>query len=255
MNRISSLLASLSLFVGACAHTSNHSNTENVTMTKATMIRLTANTGKSDDLANFLRSGSALVAETEPATVEWHALGAEQDAQEQAIFDTFIDQAGREAHFGGQVAAALKANASELVQDGWDQGVVANVVHYDVLAAHVSDEPEVTLRKATFIPIVARAGKANALEAFLIAGRDLVAETEPGTKQWYALKQEGVEGHFVIYDLFADDAGRAAHFAGKVAAALQSKAEELVEGGWENGVVANVVHFDVNATKPSRASN
>ena len=41
--------------------------------------------------------------------------------------------------------------------------------------------------------------------------------------------------YFAIYDVFKPE-GRNAHFAGKVAAALKDKSDELVEGGWENGV-------------------
>ena len=55
--------------------------------------------------------------------------------------------------------------------------------------------------------------------------------------------------NFAIFDIFADDTGRADHFAGKVATLLKEKSSELVEGGWDEGVVANVNNFDILAIK------
>ena len=40
---------------------------------------------------------------------------------------------------------------------------------------------------------------------------------------------------------------REARFNGKVAAALHAKADTIVKGGWDNGVLANVHHFDILA--------
>ncbi|MGC2197662.1 MAG: hypothetical protein WA628_23520, partial [Terriglobales bacterium] len=63
-------------------------------------------------VADFLRSGLPLV-EQEPATIAW--FGIQMGPSTFGIFDAFPDEAGRQAHLTGKVAAALMANASELL--------------------------------------------------------------------------------------------------------------------------------------------
>jgi quinol monooxygenase YgiN len=53
------------------------------------------------------------IVEDEPATVTWYALKLGPSTY--GIFDTFPDEKGRQAHLSGKVAAALMANASELL--------------------------------------------------------------------------------------------------------------------------------------------
>ena len=129
------------------------------------------------------------------------------------------------------------------IEGGWP-GVLAQVSNMIALAEHRSADQR-TARKANFIRLQARPGKAAALREFLIAGGDLVAQTEPQTLYWAALESEDRHDEFAIFDLFADQAGREAHFSGVVAAALADRAEELIIGGWQ-GVLAEVVHFDVH---------
>ena len=64
---------------------------------------------------------------------------------------------------------------------------------------------------------------------------------------WAALQID--ESNFAIFDIFADSSGREAHFAGQVAGLLNEKAPELVSGGWDDGVLANVHNFDILAAK------
>lgn len=77
----------------------------------ALFVRLEAKPGKEKDVEDFLRSGLAIV-ENEPATITWYAIKLGPSTY--AIYDTFPDEAGRQAHLNGQVAAALMAKASEL---------------------------------------------------------------------------------------------------------------------------------------------
>jgi quinol monooxygenase YgiN len=77
----------------------------------ALYVRLEAKPGKEDDVAKFLNSGLALVQE-EPATTAWFAI--KMGPRTFGIFDAFPDEAGRQAHLAGRVAAALMAKASEL---------------------------------------------------------------------------------------------------------------------------------------------
>jgi quinol monooxygenase YgiN len=75
-------------------------------------VRLDAKPGKEDDLAAFLEQGLEM-ANQEQATPVWFAVRL--DATSFAIFDAFADEAGREAHLGGPIAAALMARAGELL--------------------------------------------------------------------------------------------------------------------------------------------
>ena len=78
----------------------------------ALLVRLEAKPGKEEAVAAFLRGGLAIV-EEEPATISWYALRLGPSTF--GIFDTFPDEAGRQAHLAGRVAAALMAQAADLL--------------------------------------------------------------------------------------------------------------------------------------------
>ena len=75
-------------------------------------VRLEAKPGKEAEVEGFLRAGLAIVQE-EPATVTWFAIRLGPSTF--GIFDAFADDAGRQAHLSGQVAAALMAKTPELL--------------------------------------------------------------------------------------------------------------------------------------------
>jgi quinol monooxygenase YgiN len=77
----------------------------------ALWVRMEAKPGREADVETFLRGGLALVQE-EPATTAWFAIRLAPATF--GIFDAFPDEAGRNAHLAGRVAAALIAKASEL---------------------------------------------------------------------------------------------------------------------------------------------
>lgn len=80
-----------------------------VVMTKfALYVPLEAKPGKEQEVADFLRSALPLV-NAEPGTISWYAI--QEGPSSFAIFDTFNDEDGRDAHLNGQVAAALMAKA------------------------------------------------------------------------------------------------------------------------------------------------
>jgi quinol monooxygenase YgiN len=93
-------------------------------------VALQAEPGKEADVASFLRGANPLV-EQEEQTTAWFALRT--GPAEFAIFDAFGDEAGREAHLAGQVAAALMANASELLAQA------PRIERVDVLADPLSE--------------------------------------------------------------------------------------------------------------------
>ena len=76
----------------------------------ALFVRLEAKPGKEQEVADFLLSGLPLV-EEEPATIAW--FGIRLGPSTFGIFDAFPDEAGRQAHLSGKVAAALMAKAGE----------------------------------------------------------------------------------------------------------------------------------------------
>ena len=78
----------------------------------ALWVRLEAKNGKESAVEEFLKSGAAIVRE-EPATTAWFAVRLGKSSF--GIFDAFPDEAGRNAHLSGRVAAALMAKASELL--------------------------------------------------------------------------------------------------------------------------------------------
>ena len=78
----------------------------------ALFVRLEAKPGKEAEVENFLRGGLQIV-QGEPATIAWFAIRLGPSTF--GIFDAFPDEAGRQAHLSGKVAAALMAKAPELL--------------------------------------------------------------------------------------------------------------------------------------------
>ena len=81
-------------------------------LTVGLWVRLEARPGREADLEAFL-SEAAPLAQAEPATLVW--FGVRLGAATFGIFDAFPDEAGREAHLAGRVAAALGEQASTLL--------------------------------------------------------------------------------------------------------------------------------------------
>jgi quinol monooxygenase YgiN len=78
----------------------------------AIVARVEAKPGKEEAVEQFLKSALPL-AEDEKDTVSWYALKIGPSTF--GIFDTFNDEAGREAHLNGKIAAALMQHADELL--------------------------------------------------------------------------------------------------------------------------------------------
>lgn len=77
----------------------------------ALLVRLEAKPGLEAEVEMFLRDALPLV-QAESATPVW--FGIRLGASTFGIFDAFPDEAGRQAHLSGKVAAALMERASEL---------------------------------------------------------------------------------------------------------------------------------------------
>ncbi len=78
----------------------------------AFVAKLEAKPEKADALAALL-TGALPLAEAEPGTVNWYA--AQTSPTTFWIFDTFATEDARQAHINGEIAAALMANADELL--------------------------------------------------------------------------------------------------------------------------------------------
>ncbi|MGH9730251.1 MAG: putative quinol monooxygenase [Candidatus Acidiferrales bacterium] len=78
----------------------------------ALLVRLEAKRGKEEEVAAFVR-GALPIVEQETGTTAW--FGIRLGPTTFGIFDTFADEAGRQAHLSGKVAEALMAKASELL--------------------------------------------------------------------------------------------------------------------------------------------
>jgi len=79
----------------------------------ALYVPLKPKAGKAADVEAFLKQG-AQMALNEQGTVSWYAL-KEEDGR-YSVFDTFDDEAGRDAHLNGDIAKALVAKWSELFE-------------------------------------------------------------------------------------------------------------------------------------------
>ncbi|MGH8769622.1 MAG: putative quinol monooxygenase [Burkholderiales bacterium] len=96
----------------------------------ALLVRLEAKPGKEAAVEDFLKGGLPIVQE-EPATTTWYAIKLGPSSY--GIFDSFPDDAGRQAHLSGKVAAALMAKASELFSKP------PSIEKVDVLAAKLPE--------------------------------------------------------------------------------------------------------------------
>jgi len=95
-------------------------------VTVGLLVRLEARPGKEADVERFLEGGLAIVNE-EPETTAWFAIRLGPSTY--GIFDVFPTDAGRQAHLQGRVAAALMAQADDLLSEAPD------IAPIDVLAS------------------------------------------------------------------------------------------------------------------------
>ena len=78
---------------------------------QAIWVMLKAKPGKEADVEAFLAQGATMSRE-ETQTVTWYGLKIAPGMY--GVFDTFEDEAGRDAHMNGDIAKALMASAPEL---------------------------------------------------------------------------------------------------------------------------------------------
>ncbi len=98
-------------------------------VTRSLYVSLVAKAGKENEVEAFLKSATPLV-EAEPGTIAWFAIRTAPNKF--GIFDVFENDAGRDAHLNGPIAAALMAKASELLAEP------PRIDKVDLLAAKLS---------------------------------------------------------------------------------------------------------------------
>jgi quinol monooxygenase YgiN len=98
-------------------------------LTVGLFVRLEAKPGKEEDVVAFLKQGLQL-ANQETTTPLWFALRLGPTTF--AVFDSFHDEAGRQAHLNGAIAKALMANAATLL------ATAPAIERLEVLGAKVS---------------------------------------------------------------------------------------------------------------------
>jgi quinol monooxygenase YgiN len=94
------------------------------------LATLVAKPGKADELSAFLQSALPL-ANAEDGTIAWFAIQIDPDTY--GIFDVFETEESRQAHINGPIAAALMANADELLAEP------PSIKPIDVLAVKLPD--------------------------------------------------------------------------------------------------------------------
>ncbi|MEM9467071.1 MAG: antibiotic biosynthesis monooxygenase [Actinomycetota bacterium] len=94
----------------------------------AFVAKMVAEPGQETALSDLL-TGALELANAEPGTAVWFAVRT--DASTFWIFDAFATEDDRQAHAGGEIVAALSANASRLLADA------PEILPADVLAAKI----------------------------------------------------------------------------------------------------------------------
>lgn len=100
-------------------------------VTTALLVHLEAKPGKEAQVERFLM-GALVLALAEHTTTTWFALRLGPSSF--GIFDTFPDEAGRQAHLAGHMAVTLMAQASDLFVEN------PRIQYVDVLAAKLPNE-------------------------------------------------------------------------------------------------------------------
>jgi quinol monooxygenase YgiN len=77
----------------------------------ALYAELKAKPGKEAEVEAFLKQGGDM-AQKEAGTINWYGFKEDKPGVF-GIFDTFNDEAGRDAHLSGEIAKALMAKADE----------------------------------------------------------------------------------------------------------------------------------------------
>ena len=82
----------------------------------ALLVEMKAKPGKEVEIEAFLEKEASLV-RGEPGTLSWHAAKIEGETGVYRVFDTFEDEAAREAHLHGEAGQEFVEKAGELFSE------------------------------------------------------------------------------------------------------------------------------------------
>lgn len=82
----------------------------------ALLVEMKAKPGKEAEIEVFLGKEASLV-RGEPGTLSWHAAKFEGETGVYRVFDTFDDEAAREAHLNGEAGQEFVEKAGELFSE------------------------------------------------------------------------------------------------------------------------------------------
>ena len=189
-------------------------------VTTGLLVRLEAQHGREEELEDFLRSAQGLVAQ-EPATSAWFSLRFGR--LEYGIYDVFPDEAGRQAHLDGAVAAQLMASGRQLLARDPQIQRLSLLAHKLPRGADAG----LPVTRGLLLTFKAKQGHESQMERFLRDAQGLV-EREPGTTAWFALRLD--HGEYGIFDVFPDNMARLSHLGGHVPRELAKHALSLLGG-------------------------
>jgi len=188
-----------------------------MTITKGLLVRLEAKHGKDQQVEDFLSSALPLVRQ-EAGTKAWFAIRFGRS--EYGIIDFFPDEASRDAHLQGAVAAALIQKADELFETSPD------IQKIDILASKLPPAAPAELStKGLLLTFKAKEGHEQEVVQFLKDARPLVM-AEDDTTAWFAIQLPNDE--YGIFDVFPDNGGRLRHLTGRVPQELIKHALSLL---------------------------
>jgi quinol monooxygenase YgiN len=186
-------------------------------VTRGLLVRCEVVPGKDAEVEAFLKSALPAV-RSEPGTTAWFAIRFGRS--EYGIFDVFPDDAARDAHLGGAVAAGLMQRSSSLFTQA------PQIMRLDVLAEKLpAAAPPQEVTKALLLTFKPKSGHTADVEQFLKNAKAFV-DDEPQTTAWFALRL--ADGHYGIFDVFPDHGGRFVHLTGHVARELAKHAVTLL---------------------------
>jgi quinol monooxygenase YgiN len=206
--------------------------------TRGLLVRCEVVPGNDAEVEAFLQSAVPAV-RAERDTTAWFAIRFGRS--EYGIFDVFPDDAARDAHLGGTVAAGLMQRSSSLFTQP------PQVVKLDVVAEKMpATAPAQSVTKALLLTFKPKSGHEADIEQFLKSAKAFVDE-EPQTTAWFAIRL--ADGHYGIFDVFPDNGGRFAHLTGHVARELAKHALSLL-GSVPDPELPSVIASKLDGSQP-----
>ncbi|KAF8882309.1 hypothetical protein CPB84DRAFT_1734897 [Gymnopilus junonius] len=211
------------------------------TVTHSLLVPLTAQTGKENDVANFLINAHSIILNW-PNIHQWYATRLTSTSPTQfLVLGTYPNDEARSAYLTGPLPKSLGENAPEiLVGMPIHSEILSEIVAHNITKA--GEGLKSGLSTGLKVSFKAKSGRADAVKKFLVEVALPLIKAETDTISWYALHWPGTE-KFVIVDFFASDEAREAHLAGPVAAALIASIDENFTG------FPDIARLDILAAK------